>query len=154
MGTNRFSLRPATPADADAAERIIARALAEHSLPFEPDGRDADVAAFGAKADIHDFVAEVDGNVVGVVSVGAQGAPGVAWLSKLFVERSARGNGVGRALLRAAHDAARAAGFHTVGLRTRVIFTEAVELYAAEGYRPREDARVLEQGDVVIYRAL
>lgn len=154
MGTNPFSLRAATAGDAAAAATIIAAALAEHSLPFEPEGRDADVATFGSKPDVRDLVAEIDGVVVGVVSIGAQDAPGVAWLSKLFVAKRARGNGIGRALLHAAHENARAAGFHTVGLRTRRIFTEAVALYSAEGYRPREDPRVIEAGDVVMYRSL
>jgi putative acetyltransferase len=154
MGTNRFSLRPATPADAAPAARIIAAALAEHGLPFEPEGRDADVATFGAKPDVRDLVAEIDGSIVGVVSIGPHDTPGVAWLSKLFVEKGARGKGIGRALLRAAHESARVTGFHTVGLRTRRIFTEALALYAAEAYCAREDSRVIEQGDVVMYRSL
>jgi GNAT superfamily N-acetyltransferase len=154
VATNAFSLRRATPADSAAAARIIATALAEHSLPFEPEGRDADVATFGTKPDVHDLVAEIDGDVVGVVSVAPQDTPGVAWLSKLFVAKRARGHGIGRALLHAAHDAARGAGFHTVGLRTRKIFIEAVGLYTAEGYQPREDPRVIEAGDVVMLRSL
>lgn len=154
MGTTPFSLRRATPADATDAARIIAAALAEHALPFEPEGRDADVATFGAKPGVRDLVAEVDGAVVGVVSVGPQDAPGVAWLSKLFVAKSARGNGIGRALLHAAHDAARADGFASIGLRTRKIFSEALGLYAAEGYEPRSDPRVIEPGDVVMVRSL
>lgn len=154
MGTQAFSLRRATVGDAADAARIIAAALAEHALPFEPEGRDADVATFGGKPDVRDLVAEKDGAIVGVVSIGPHDEPGIAWLSKLFVAKSARGTGIGRALLHAAHEAAREAGFHTVGLRTRWIFTEALGLYAAEGYRPREDPRVLETGDVVMYRAL
>ena len=154
MGTQAFSLRRASSTDAAAAARIIASALAEYALPFEPEGRDADVATFGTKPDVRDLVAERDGVVVGVVSIGPHDDPGIAWLSKLFVTKSVRGTGIGRALLHAAHDAAREAGFHTVGLRTRRIFTEAVGLYAAEGYRPREDPRVIESGDVVMYRAL
>jgi GNAT superfamily N-acetyltransferase len=154
MGTNRFSLRRATPADAAIAARIIAAALAEQSLPFEAEGRDADVATFGSKPEAHDFVAEQDGKSVGVVSVCPHDTPGVAWVSKLFVAKEARGYGIGRALLRAAHDAARAAGFHTVGLRSRTTFTEALALYAAEGYRPREDPRATEATDVVMYRSL
>jgi GNAT superfamily N-acetyltransferase len=154
VATYAFSLRRATPADAAVAAEIIATALAEHSLPFEPEGRDADVATFGSKPDVNDLVAEMDEEIVGVVSIGPQDTPGVAWLSKLFVAKRARGHGIGRALLRAAHEAARAAGFHTVGLRTRRIFTEAVGLYTAEGYQPREDARVIEAGDVVMLRSL
>jgi GNAT superfamily N-acetyltransferase len=158
--TNRFSLRPATAGDASAAARIIANALAEHALPFEPEGRDADVATFGAsladRNERRDFVAEVDGAVVGVVSIGAQGddARLIAWVSKLFVEKRVRGRGIGRALLHAAHDAARAEGFEAVGLRTRTLFREALALYASEGYVARGDPRALEEGDVVLYRAL
>lgn len=148
-------LRRATPADAPAASRIIASALAEHALPFEPQGRDADVALFGARADHDDFVMEKDGAVVGVVSVGPHGDPGVAWVSKLFVAREARRGGVGRALLGAAHDAARARGYVTVGLRSRRVFREALALYAAEGYSPEPtDPALLEPGDVVLYRRL
>jgi GNAT superfamily N-acetyltransferase len=147
-------LRRATPADVSAAQRIIAAALAEHDLPFEPEGRDADVAFFGGRADHDDFVAEQHGAVVGLVSVGPHGDPGVAWVSKLFVARDARRGGVGRALLRAAHDAARARGYETVGLRSRRVFREALALYASEGYAPREpaDPALLEPGDVVLYR--
>lgn len=158
MVSGGFSLRRATVGDARDAARIIAAALAEYSLPFEPEGRDADVAAFGAKEDAWDVIAEIDGVVVGIVSVAAQDGPGagVAWVSKLFVAKDARGRGVGRALLRAAHEHARAAGFDGVGLRTRRIFRQALALYAAEGYERRDagDPRVLEGGDVVLYRAL
>jgi GNAT superfamily N-acetyltransferase len=149
-------LRRATPSDVPDAMRIIAAALAERGLPFEPEGRDADVAFFGARPDHDDFVATIDDEVVGVVSVGPHGDPSIAWISKLFVSRAARRAGIGRALLSAAHDAARARGYRTVGLRSRRVFREALALYASEGYAPREavDPALLEPGDVVLYRAL
>jgi GNAT superfamily N-acetyltransferase len=128
-------VRRATPADAASAASIIANALAEHALPFEPRGRDADVASFGARDDHDDMVALLDGEIAGVVDVGPQGDPGVAWVSKLFVKKSARRCGIGRVLLRAAHDAARARGHHEVRLRTRRVFEAAIALYEAEGYR-------------------
>lgn len=149
-----FAVRSGRADDAKEAARIIGAALGEYGLPFEPEGRDADVATFGSKPDARDFVAEMDGRVVGVASVGEHGDVGVAWVSKLFVEKQRRGLGIGRALLGAAHDAARAAGCRTVGLRTRRVFIEALRLYAAEGYAPREDPRVIEAGDVVLYRDL
>lgn len=150
-----LTLRRATPADAADAARIIAAALAEYGLPFEPKGRDADVATFGDKADHDDLVAEEEGRVIGIASVGPQGAEGVAWVSKVFVAKSARRRGAGRRLLEAAHEAARARGFRDVGLRTRLVFHEAIALYEASGYERRDDpARVLASGDVVYYRAL
>jgi putative acetyltransferase len=157
LADGRTALRHATPADAAEAARIIAEALAEYGLPFEPEGRDADVATFGAKEDHDDFVAvasEDQGRAIGVASVGPQGDEGVAWISKVFVARAARRRGAGRALLEAAHQAARARGFHTVGLRTRALFREAIALYESVGYTRREDPVVLDAGDVVYYRAL
>ncbi len=152
----RVHLRRATAADAPAAATIIAGALAEYGLPFEPTGRDADVATFGAKEDHDDLVAEdVDNRrVIGVASVGPQGTDGLAWISKVFVAADARRHGAGRALLEAAHESARARGFREVGLRTRVIFHEAIALYQSAGYTRREDPAGLEAGDVVYHRAL
>lgn len=150
-------LRRATPADAAEAARIIAAALAEYGLPFDPEGRDADVATFGAKEDHDDYVAVArgeDGRVIGVASVGPQGHEGVAWISKIFVAKDARRRGAGRALLEAAHQAARARGFREVGLRTRVIFREAIALYESVGYARREDPAAIEAGDLVYYRAV
>jgi putative acetyltransferase len=149
------SLRAATPADAGAAAKIIAEALAEYGLPFEPEGRDADVATFGGKADHEDIVAEdLDGGAVGVVSVGPHGDEGVAWISKVFVAKDARRRGVGRTLLEAAHAAARSRGFREVGLRTRVVFREAIALYESLGYVKRDDPAAISPGDVVYWRSL
>jgi putative acetyltransferase len=149
-----LTLRRATPADAPEAARIIGAALAEYGLPFEPDGRDADVATFGMQPDQDDVVAEEDGRILGVASVGAQGADGLAWVSKVFVSKDARRRGAGRALLEAVHTAARARGYREIGLRTRVVFVEAIALYEAFGYVRRGDPRALEPGDVVYYRPL
>ncbi len=156
-GTSEIVLRRATPGDAQAAAAIIAAALAEYGLPFEPDGRDADVATFGSLEARDDLVA-VDaesGRAIGVASIGPQGAEGVAWISKVFVAKEARRRGAGRALMNALHEAARARGYREIGLRTRVAFREAIALYEAHGYARREDpSAVLESGDVVYYRAV
>ena len=150
-----LTLRRATAADAPAAARVIAEALAEYGLPFEPEGRDADVATFGGASQRDDFVVHDGADVVGLGSVGPQGAPGRAWISKVFVDRAARRQGAGRLLMNALHDAARAAGCHEVGLRSRVVFEPALAMYAAFGYARRdEDGPLLETGDVVLYRIL
>lgn len=149
-----LKLRRAHVADSVHAARIIGNALAEYGLPFEPEGRDADVANFGSRSDHDDVIAEDDGEVLGVASVGPQGAPGVAWVSKVFVAKEARRRGAGRALLEHVHDAARARGYREVGLRTRVLFVDAIALYEAFGYVRREDPAAPSPGDVVYYRAL
>jgi putative acetyltransferase len=149
-----MSIRRATPADAAIAARIIAAALAEYGLSFDPDGRDADVAFFGARPDHDDFVAEIESGPAGIASVGPHGDPGIAWVSKVFVDRAARRRGLARALLHATHDSARARGYTQIALRTRTIFTAAIALYESEGYVRTSDPRVLESGDIVLARAL
>lgn len=148
--------RRAVPSDAAVAREIVAGALAEYGLPFDPEGRDADVALFGARDDHDDFVAEDEGGrPVGVVSVGPHGEPGVGWLSKLFVVRDARGRGVGRMLLDRAHEAARARGMTRIGLRTRSRFREATALYESDGYTLGSAPRVeTETGDRIYWRRL
>ncbi len=142
-----LTIRRATPADVADAERIITAALAEHGIAFDREGRDADIVHFGGRADHDDFVAEDDRRAVGVVSVGPHGDAGVAWISKLFVAREARRRGVGRALMDAAHDAARARGYTSVALRTYVVFASAMRLYESLGYVRRE----MHSADDVVY---
>jgi GNAT superfamily N-acetyltransferase len=153
----RVNLRRATPADVPHAKTIIANALAAYDLPFEPEGRDADVTLFGGRNDHDDFVIEIKGRIVGVASIGPHGDDGVAWVSKVFVANDTRRVGAGRTLLRATHDAARARGYARVGLRTRVVFKEAIALYESEGYALTfggGDHPQLAAGDVVYFRDL
>lgn len=148
-------LRRATGADAVDAARVIESALVDYGIRFDPDGRDADVKTFGQRSDVDDVVAEIDGAIVGVGSVGPHGDDAVAWISKVFVLRSARGRGLGRALCTALHDAARARGYREVRLRTRVVFREAIALYESLGYvATTEGEAILERGDVVYARRL
>src|SRR5262245_7107584 len=154
MGISRAQhrLRRASPADVAAATAIIGAALADYGLVFDPDGRDADVRLFGTRIEHDDLVAETELGPVGIASVGPHGDEGVAWVSKVFVRKEARGCGIGRALLGAAHDAARVRGYGRVGLRTRLVFREAIALYESEGYvRTTSDHALLETGDVVYF---
>jgi putative acetyltransferase len=146
-----MELRRATPNDVAAVTAIIASVLAEHGLPFEPEGRDADVALFGANGDHDDIVALHEGRIVGLVGVGPHGDPGVAWVSKLFVASDARRLGIGRRLLQAAHEAARARGHREVRLRTRVVFEAAIALYQSAGYT---NLGAENAGDLVLSRRI
>jgi GNAT superfamily N-acetyltransferase len=55
-----------------------------------------------------------------------------AWLCDVYVERSARGNGLGTWLARVAHDAMRARGVPRMVLATK----DAHEIYATVGFVP------------------
>jgi GNAT superfamily N-acetyltransferase len=61
-----------------------------------------------------------------------------AEVKRMWVAPTARGRGVGRALLSRLEDEARRAGCSAVVLDTNAVLTEAVEMYLAAGYRPTD----------------
>jgi ribosomal protein S18 acetylase RimI-like enzyme len=86
------------------------------------------------------FVAELDGDVVGSLTLATYRIPtGVkAWIEDVVVDDSARGHGVGEALNRAAIDEARARGAKQVNLTSRPSREAANRLYQRIGFERYE----------------
>jgi DNA-binding MarR family transcriptional regulator/GNAT superfamily N-acetyltransferase len=105
-----------------AFEALVAQVIAEFAQKHDPT-REAC------------WVAELDGQRVGTVMlVGHPERPGVAKLRLLLVEPEARGLGIGRALVEACTDFARAAGYERVTLWTQSVLDAARAIYARTGY--------------------
>ena len=150
-----LAIREADPArDADAIRRLFT-VLHEHERAIDPRMRPSDeiVDAYLARSaercreyDGVVLVAEQAGAVAGYVCVWRRyvsdeldDPPGeTGYVSDLVVAADARGLGVGRALLRAAEDAVRAAGVATLRLSVLAGNTSALALYEAEGFAPVE----------------
>ncbi len=81
------------------------------------------------------FLAELDGEVVGC-GMFRTIEPGVCEIKRVFVEDTARGRGVGHAIVEVAMEQARADGFHTMKLDTMRRLPEAVALYEGMGFSP------------------
>ncbi|WP_218134892.1 GNAT family N-acetyltransferase [Amycolatopsis xylanica] len=79
------------------------------------------------------LLARNNGKIAGCVGVRVV-TPGLAELTKMFVQPHSRREGGGSQLLAAAEDAARALGATTIRLDTRSDLTEARAMYARHGY--------------------
>jgi len=85
-------------------------------------------------------VAFRNGEPVGLVNLGLRGPE--AWIGGLGVVPAARRRGLGRALMVAAHEEARARGVENVWLECIVENTQALALYDALGYGHVRDVEV------------
>jgi putative acetyltransferase len=133
MNTSAISIRAEDPRQADI-RNIIAEsdALMQALYPAESNHLvDADELA-GAGAMF--LVARRDGEALGSIAYRLI-APGHAEMKRLFVRGEARGVGLGRRLLNALEDAARAHGIERISLETGVKQGEAIGLYRACGYQ-------------------
>ncbi len=128
-------IRPATPQDGPAVQKIVFATLRSYGIEPDPDGLDADVVAFGSNAPgtLLEWVAEVKGVVVGSVMLSEAGN-GEAKLSKFFVDSAYRGLGIGRKLLTSVMNEARTRGLTRLTLETRTAYREAVHLYETTGW--------------------
>lgn len=78
------------------------------------------------------LVAVIDGKVVGAVMAGFDGVRG--WLHRLAVSQSARRQGVGTLLVRAAESGLAAMGCPKVNLQVRPTNSEIIAFYESAGY--------------------
>ncbi len=81
------------------------------------------------------FAALVDGRPVGLIGAQREHAESV-YLYSLWLRPEARGRGIGRGLVAAAVDWARALGVRTVTLRVDAANTAALGVYRTLGFRP------------------
>jgi DNA-binding MarR family transcriptional regulator/GNAT superfamily N-acetyltransferase len=82
------------------------------------------------------WIAERNGEIVGsVFLIKHPERTGVAQLRLLYVERAARGLGIGRRLVHECTEFGRQAGYTAIMLWTNSVLTSARKIYEAEGYR-------------------
>ena len=81
------------------------------------------------------YVAEADGQVVGMASVGESGHPGAGSVTSFWVHPAARGKGVSDCLLLAVIDWAKHSGDDHLHLWVAEGNTQAERLYERHGFR-------------------
>jgi GNAT superfamily N-acetyltransferase len=103
---------------------------------------------FDAYEPVHALVAERDGRLLGLTHYlfhrSTTAIAPLCYLQDLFTTTEARGRGVGRALIEAVHDAARAAGSPRVYWQTHETNATAMKLYD----------QVAEKSGFLVYRKI
>lgn len=91
-----------------------------------------DVASL-EKPEVSFFVARKDGEIVGCCALVVSGE-GTAEIKRMFVSPEARGLAIGRLLMEALEDCARATGLAAICLETGISQPEAIGLYRRFGF--------------------
>jgi ribosomal protein S18 acetylase RimI-like enzyme len=127
-----YSLRPATPADADAVAALVDAAYGHYveRIGRPPGPMTEDYSQVIRERQV--TVAEDGGEIVGFVVTGP-GDEGFL-LDNVAVHPSHQGSGLGRTLLELAEAEARQAGFDSIYLYTHEKMTENRAMYARIGY--------------------
>jgi GNAT superfamily N-acetyltransferase len=140
-----ISLRRAEAADAQAIGAVFDAAVREgwtylgdlaREPMFGPEEWDREVADH-APPNVLLVATDEAGRVVGFTAIH----PAEGEMFLLFVDPANAGQGVGRLLLQAAHDALREAGCTEAFLYTHEQNERALSVYAAAGYRPDGSVR-------------
>jgi ribosomal protein S18 acetylase RimI-like enzyme len=93
------------------------------------------------------FVAESDGQAVGMASVGEAGPGRAGSVTSFWVHPRARGKGVGDALLLATIESARAAGYAELFLWVVEANEHAQKLYERHGFQRTGATQLVRPGD-------
>ncbi|GAB0120290.1 GNAT family N-acetyltransferase [Acidisoma sp. 7E03] len=127
------SLEPARQHD---VARLLTQSDAVAARLYPGEYRRPITASSLAQPDTHVLVARLDGRAAGLCVVFDRGDATVE-VKRMIVDAEARGQGVGRALLSAAHGHATALGAGLVLLEVGIRNLEAQALYRTAGYVPR-----------------
>jgi putative acetyltransferase len=139
----RYRIRPWQPEDRQAAGAVIAAVLAEYGLSWEPQGSDRDameVEAHYWQTGGEFWVIEDGDTLVGTAGYYPipRGDQAVE-IRKMYLQSSARGQGLGRYLLEQLEEAIQRRGFEQIWVETASVLKEAVQLYETSGYLPAQE---------------
>ena len=138
----QYHIRSWQPSDRQAAGEVIATVLAEYGLGWEPQGSDQDAL----EVETHywqtggEFWVVLDGEAV-VGTAGyypAHRGDLAVEIRKMYLRPEARGQGLGRYLLRQIEEAIQRRGFRQIWVETASVLKEAVQLYETSGYQPTD----------------
>jgi putative acetyltransferase len=134
-----FSIRLATQDDTPAIRAVLLSVRSEYGVLGESGANDADLDDlehnYFGRGGCFEIVEDAAQRIVGCAGLYPLN-PCRAELCKMYLEKSARGQGLGRRLLEDVLAAARRGGFREVWLETNSVLTAAITLYRKYGFQP------------------
>ena len=145
-----FAIRRATNADIPAIRTVLHTVRVEYGVLSEmgandPDLNDLELGYFGCGGHF-EVVEDAAGRIVGCAGLYPL-SPHRVELCKMYLEKPARGRGLGKRLVENLLAAARRGGFREVWLETNSVLTEAITLYRKYGFEPVEPGQLLPKCD-------
>lgn len=145
-----FSIRLATNDDVPAIRAVLFRVRAEYGVLGPVGANDADLddlaANYFRSGGHFEVVQDASGRIVGCAGLYPLNRCR-AELCKMYLEKPARGWGLGKRLLEDLLDAARRNGFREVWLETNSTLIDAIALYRKYGFQPDDAEHLLERCD-------
>jgi len=141
--TCRVTIREFKPGDETAFRKLNEEWITRY-FRLEPKDEEAladpqsSILAAGGRI----FFANIEDQCVGCCGLLRSGANEFE-VAKMAVTSSCQGSGIGRKLLHAAIEAARAAGARRLYLETNRILTPAIRLYESVGFKPLPPDRIV-----------
>jgi len=145
-----FAIRPAGNADIAAIRAVLFSVRSEYGVLGENGANDADLddieLHYFGRGGCFEVVEDAAKRVVGCAGLYPLN-PCRAELCKMYIEKAARGRGLGKRLLEDLLGAARRGGFREVWLETNSVLTAAIALYRHYGFEPVESDGLLPRCD-------
>ena len=134
-----FSIRLATKRDIPAIRAVLFCVRSEYGVIGEIGANDADLndleINYFRSGGCFEVVEDAMKRIVGCAGLRPLNSCRVE-LCKMYIEKAARGKGLGKRLLEDLLAAARQSGFQEVFLLTNSVLTEAITLYKKYGFQP------------------
>jgi putative acetyltransferase len=146
-----FPIRLATNDDVPAIRAVLFSVRSEYGVLGDIGANDTDLddleGNYFRNGGCFEVVEDAEKRIVGCAGLCPLN-PCRAELCKMYIEKAARGRGLGRRLLEDLLEAACRGGFREVWLETNSVLTEAINLYTRYGFQPVEAEHLLQRCDV------
>lgn len=139
---SEISICSATNADCERVQNLVFGVLSEYNLEPDLSGTDKDIADLEAnyarRGGVFEILEDADGKLLGTAGLFPIDSQTVE-LRKMYFDKSLRGRGFGKLMMRRLIEKSRELGYKKIYLETAMVLKEAVSLYEKFGFQPTDE---------------